>query len=81
MSLGKPSFKNQGKWQFGEQEALAGGGYVSQRLRSVVIIYQPKQHHIIATTITCWSVICQVRPISLLSPAECGTGANEPYEP
>jgi len=66
VSVAKLSFKNQGKWQFGEQKALAGGGYASQRLKSVVIIYQPKRHHIIATTITCWSAICQVRPNSLL---------------
>jgi len=67
VSVAKLSFKNQGKWQFGEQKALARGGSASQRLRSVVIIYQPTQHHIIATTtVTCWSAICQVRPISML---------------
>jgi hypothetical protein len=42
VNAAKFSLKNPGKWQFREQNALAGGGYASQRLRSVVIIYQPK---------------------------------------
>jgi hypothetical protein len=40
--MAKLSFKNPDKWQSGEHKALFGGGYASQRLQSVVIIYQPE---------------------------------------
>jgi len=68
VNAAKFSLKNPGKWQFMEQKALDGGGYAGQRLRSVVIIYQPKQHNIMATTITitCWSAVCLVGTVSLL---------------
>jgi hypothetical protein len=49
-------------------EAIAKGGYALQRSKGVVIVYQFTRHHIKATaiTITCWSAVCQVGPMSLL---------------
>ena len=46
----------------------------------MVSAYDPtRQKMAAAIAITCWSAVCKVGPISLLSTAECGTGANRSY--
>jgi len=68
VSATKLSLKIPAKRQFGEQKALAVGGYTGQRFGNVFTIYQPKRHHVMptATTIICWSAVSRVGPVSFL---------------
>lgn len=74
------SLNPQENGNLGNRKNLLGEAMPARGQGGVASAYDPKRQQMAgATAITCWSPVCKVGPISLLSTAECGTGANRSY--